>query len=122
MPTPQRENAPARLVGGITFPIERRFPSCKLHNLPAIRQPEPGACITVIRHKLQIFTACNIAVCHLERFQVNTMTRGFMVEAKAETVLCVRRIANLGQPTLKVEPSKLGRRMCAFFGQGSNTI
>src|SRR5262245_61810363 len=41
----------------IFFPIERRYPSVRLHGLPPVRQPELGAFIASVRHKSQILPA-----------------------------------------------------------------
>ena len=38
LPTPQRENAPAGLIAGITLPVERRLPARALSQFPSLQK------------------------------------------------------------------------------------
>ena len=81
-PAPQREDAPAGRIAGITLPVERRLPTRSLHSFPARRQPEFGTCVCASRHEFQIFTARDFAVCDLERLQIDLVSRSLRYQSK----------------------------------------
>src|SRR5580658_8708147 len=122
MPAPQGEDTPASLIMSIPLPVERGQPRPLGCHLPAVREPETGPCVSVIRHKLQVLPARDLAVCDLERRQVHLVARGFIGKAKIKRIAGIQPIPNLNQAPFKAIPAKLGERMTILFRNGGRLI
>ena len=115
VPAPQGEDPPASLIMSIPLPVERGHPRPLVRHLPAVREPESRARVSVIRHKLQILPARHIAVCDLKRSQVDLVTRSFIVKAEIERIAAIQSITNFNQPPSKLCQLSVRDRMAIFF-------
>jgi hypothetical protein len=121
MPTSKSEDAPARAVRGITFPIEWRPPLLFPHRFPALGKPKFGARVCGIGHKLQILSARHAPVCDLEGFEVHLVAGRFVVKAKIQAVRRVYGITNLNDAVIETVPPEL--RCCmAAGGEGGGVM
>src|ERR1019366_8883139 len=65
------------------FPIQWSAPLIVANAVPAIGKPHLGGAVAVVAHEFQILAVGHQAGGHAESFQINVVTRAFVVEGEA---------------------------------------